>query len=917
MPIENHLLKFNRVFAAIGIGLLATTSIWSQLPTNIKYTKALGTNVAGFDFENPIWLGEMPGAPEVFIVLEQTLVSQSNTGRIQVLEKNNLGVWTKSVFLTLPVRYDGSDEKGLLGFAFHPQYATNHRYFLFRNIDLNVQVEERKSDATFRKDSGDPAKVLLSVPHSAPNHNGGGLVFGPDGFLYITIGDNGQHLLSQDLTSFFGKLLRIDVDQVSASIPYSIPTDNPLVDSTRTGIRKEIWAYGFRNPWRFSFDPLNGNLWLGDVGSDGAGRFEEINLVRRGKNYGWPCREGKQATSVGGNCPNSVDPVDAYAITGAISVIGGVIYRGKTTSPFYGKYVFSNYSTSPSRIGTANLNDTVSSGLTFNATNAAPQASHVATDSKGRIYFTVRILGGAIYLLDHPDLLPDSSGNQPLPPAAPTGLGISVGVGQVTLSWSPVSGASSYRIYYRAGTTVTKANAAINILGTSPQLIGSLSSDSTYAFVVTATDSVGESVVSTVITGKPLASLAISTATLPGGRANSNYSTALQATGGASPYTFAVSAGSLPSGITLTGATLSGIPTQSGAFNFTIEATDAGSRKATKAFTLTLAANRAPKITSPVTARATEGSDYAYNATANDSDGNSLSFTFRNLPTWMTSSGARAHGIPGISDSTTTFWVFASDGKLSDSLQVSVQVIHSNKAPILDSTFAGPDTLAEGDSAFFRVVARDPDGDSLIFSWSIDSGSMVSGVMGYRYKPDYSASGKHTLNIRVEDSNGASVQKNFNIFVKNVTIPPLCLHAVGDVPDSEEFAFGWKSIRDPDLDSASTVFRMEAFQDSALTVLLSSRDSLPRLMPASVRTKLPNGSAVYIRVLAHDGNSKSTGFGLPGRFTFHYPVAIRLGPSSKARKARALSIATKPGLRVIRADGQPTRMDAKGRSLTE
>jgi glucose/arabinose dehydrogenase len=909
--------SFAKAFAALGLGLMTTTSIWSQIPTNIKFTKALGTNATDFKFDNPVWLGEMPGTPDVFFVVEQRLQSSATTGRIQVIEKNGSGAWTKSVFLTLAIRSD-HDENGLLGFAFHPQYLTNHRYFLFRTINQNVQVEERKSDATFKKDSGDSAKVLITVPHSQGNHNGGCLAFGKDGFLYISIGENNDGMPAQDLTSLLGKLLRIDVDQVSAPLPYAIPSTNPFVDSTRSGIRKEIWAYGFRNPWRFSFDPLNGNLWLGDVGSDGSGRTEEINWVRRGKNYGWPCREGKQSRSVGGTCPNPTDPTEVFPNDlGWSSINGGVIYRGKTNSKFYGKYVFSIYaSPDQSPIGTANLTDTVSSGIVFNATNAISQVSHMATDSKGRIYFTVRKNLGEIFLLDHPDLLPDSTITQPQLPAAPSGLGVVVGVNQITLSWSAVAGTTSYRIYYRAGTTVTKANATKNTAGISPQILASLSSDTTYAFVVSASDSVGESDVSTVITGKPLAPLIISTATLPTGRSNLSYAATLQASGGTSPYSFAVVSGSLPAGVTLSGATLSGTPTVSGTFNISIEVTDAAARKTSKAFTITLAANRAPKITSAATAKATESSDYAYNATATDADGNAMSFTFRNLPTWMTSAGAKAHGIPGTNDTSTTFWVLVSDGQLKDSLQVILQVTHSNKAPILDSTFAGVDTLAEGDSALFRVVAHDPDGDSLITLWSIDSGTPEMGSAAYRYKPNFSASGKRTLHVRVEDVNGASAEHDYNVFVKNVALPPICLHAAGDVPQSDDFAFGWKSLRDPDLDSTTLHFQMEAYQDSALKVLLFSQDSLPKLLPASVRSKLPNGSAVYMRVLAHDARSTSTGYGVSGQYIFHYPVGVRIPRSEQGRKVRALRIATQPGTSTLNREGQSTYLDAKGRHLS-
>jgi glucose/arabinose dehydrogenase len=910
---ENALAKVVRTLSLVGLCLLAAAAGWSQIPTDIKFTKALGTNAISFKFENPVWLGEMPGAPGTFIVLEQRLQTSATTGRIQVVEKNGSGAWTKSVFLTLAVQSDG-DENGLLGFAFHPQYATNHRYFLYRTLADNVQVEERKSDATFRKDSGDSAKILFTEYHNHTNHNGGCLAFGKDGYLYISIGENGQDTPAQDLTSLLGKVLRIDVDHADATLPYAIPATNPFAGNASDGIRKEIWAYGFRNPWRFSFDTLNGNLWLGDVGSAGSGRVEEINLVRAGRNYGWPCREGKQATGTGGACPNPIDPAEGFLNNlGWTSIIGGVIYRGKTNSRFYGKYIFAIYG-EPSPVGAVDLTDTVSGGIIFNANDGPSQISHMTSDSQGRIYFTTRLPSGEIYMLDHPDLLPDSGTPPPQPPPAPTGLAITAGVGQVSLSWSPVAGAVAYRIYYRAGTTVAKANAAANLAGVSPQVIGPLSSDSNYAFVVTATDSVGESAVSAVMTAKPLAPLAIATPALPAGRSNSAYAATLQATGGTPPYTFAITAGSLPSGLALSGATLTGTPSQPGTFSITLEATDAAARKIAKAFNLILAVNRAPKITSPAAGKATEGSDYAYTAAASDSDGNSLAFTFREFPAWMSVAGAKVHGIPGASDTGASFWALVSDGQIKDSLRVTVQVVHANKAPILDSALSGADSLAEGDSALYRAVAHDPEGDELIFRWSLDSGASAAGTAAYRYRPGYSAAGKRTLTVRVEDSNGASAEHAFSVFVKNVPLPPVCLHAPGNVPSTDAFAFGWKTLRDPDLDSATVGFRMEAYQDSGLKTLVDAQDSLPGVLPLSSRNKLAAGGAVYVRVSARDARGVGTGFGQPSRFVFAPPVALS-DPGVRARKLRAYRLATRPGQADLGDAGRSILLDAKGRRL--
>ena len=184
---------------------------------------------------------------------------------------------------------------GLLGMAFHPKFHENRRYFLkhqvFEEGKIATTVVERTASPDFRSDSGQPSRRLWEDVSATQDHSGGCIGFGPDGFLYIAMGDTGPQQdpqgHGQDLTTHLGKILRIDVDHADPRLAYAIPADNPFRD--RSDARPEIWAYGFREPWRFSFDPLTRDLWVGDVGQD---RVEEVAIVRRGENHGWNVYEG-------------------------------------------------------------------------------------------------------------------------------------------------------------------------------------------------------------------------------------------------------------------------------------------------------------------------------------------------------------------------------------------------------------------------------------------------------------------------------------------------------------------------------------------------------------------------------------------------------------------------------------------------
>jgi len=239
-------------------------------------------------------------------------------------------------------------ERGLLSIAFHPRYAENGFFYVYytdRNGDVTIARYSVSSDPN-RADSSS-GTILLQIQHrTASNHNGGQLAFGPDGFLYAGTGDGGgagdQSNNAQNLLSLLGKLLRIDVDGAS---PYTVPSSNPFVG--RSDARGEIWAYGLRNPWRFSFDRESGDLWIADVGQNA---WEEVNLQARtsigGENYGWRRMEGTHCFNPSTNCsqPGLVLPVLEYShAASACSVTGGHRYRGSRFPRLTGTYFYGDY----------------------------------------------------------------------------------------------------------------------------------------------------------------------------------------------------------------------------------------------------------------------------------------------------------------------------------------------------------------------------------------------------------------------------------------------------------------------------------------------------------------------------------------------------------------------------------------------
>jgi putative heme-binding domain-containing protein len=291
-------------------------------------------------FDHPVWLGPIPGSSGRFIVLE-------HFGKSWFVEKHAASdQQTPFLDLSSVVRTGGAT--GLLGMAFHPKFQENRKYFLKYQVveagRISTVVEEREFAADRTSDSGRPPRQLLKIPSVTQDHNGGCIEFGPDGYLYIGTGDTGPqgdpqgH--GQDLSKLVGKILRIDVDHAENDKPYAIPRDNPF---RRTpGARPEIWAYGLREPWRFSFDSQTKDLWVGDVGQD---RFEEIAIVRAGENHGWNVYEGFSSFSDRFKTAGMayIPPVMSYPRRLGVSVTGGYVYRGHNAPAMQGCYIFGDF----------------------------------------------------------------------------------------------------------------------------------------------------------------------------------------------------------------------------------------------------------------------------------------------------------------------------------------------------------------------------------------------------------------------------------------------------------------------------------------------------------------------------------------------------------------------------------------------
>lgn len=349
-------------------------------------------------FDRPVWFGPVPGQPGTFAVLEH------QKGRVWLLDDRPGGaVKAGGPFVDVGAETTPGEITGLLGLAFHPDFARNRRYFLklhgLRDAGrLAIRIVERRATDDGRRDAGVPSRLVMSIPVVSEIHNGGHLAFGPDGFLYVGMGDTGPqgdprgH--GQDLGTWLGKILRIDVDRSGdAALPYAIPPDNPFRD--RPGARPEVWAYGFREPWRFSFDPATRDLWVGDVGQN---RYEEVGIVRAGENHGWNVIEGLRPHSEQYRTPGAayVSPIFSYGHRVGVSVTAGAVYRGKALPALAGRFVFADFETR--RVwALAQKDRRVTSVVELG--RAPDRVASFGVDEAGELYL-VGYDGGTIYRVD-------------------------------------------------------------------------------------------------------------------------------------------------------------------------------------------------------------------------------------------------------------------------------------------------------------------------------------------------------------------------------------------------------------------------------------------------------------------------------------------------------------------------------------
>ena len=317
-------------------------------------------------------------------------------GTIRVFQ-NSASTAASTVFLDITDGVLFSGEQGLLGLAFDPNFTQNG-YFYVDYVAANPTrtVIARYSVVTSNPNQADKNSelILLEIAQPFPNHKGGQLAFGPDGYLYVGMGDGGSEGdplgNGQNRSTLLGKILRIDVNAPTTGKNYGIPVDNPFFGNT-LGYREEICAYGFRNPWRFSFDSATGKLWVGDVGQN---RLEEIDVVEKGKNYGWNIMEGTLPYA-GGNETGLELPIFEYNHTLGNAIVGGYVYHGSVLPGLSGAYVYGDYGSG--RIWALTISGT---GAVSNAQLVASglAISSFGVDKAGELYICA--FDGKIYQLN-------------------------------------------------------------------------------------------------------------------------------------------------------------------------------------------------------------------------------------------------------------------------------------------------------------------------------------------------------------------------------------------------------------------------------------------------------------------------------------------------------------------------------------
>jgi glucose/arabinose dehydrogenase len=400
----DHLrFTFKKAFAAfffISAGLSLCTTAEAQTP-RLSLIPFLS------NLSEPVFITNAKDGTGRLFIVEQA-------GRIRVLQP---GAASPTLFLDIVSRVLSGGERGLLGLAFHPQFSTNGRFY--------VNYTRRPDGATVVAEyrAGVEQRILFTIPQPFENHNGGMIEFGPDGFLYIGMGDGGSgndpDNRAQNLNELLGKILRINVD---------IPDSRP-----------EIFAYGFRNPWRFSFDRLTGRLYVGDVGQNAR---EEIDIVTQGGNYGWRVWEGTLCTGLGPapcSAPDFIPPIADYLNTGGngrCAIIGGYVYRGTQASLPYGAYVYGDLCSGEIFM----LKDGVQTLLL----DSAMPISSFGEDEAGEIYMVS--INGSIFRLANPDAIKTAQRSYAIEPDSPFIASTAGSAGTLTVGYGRIQAAEGQTV---------------------------------------------------------------------------------------------------------------------------------------------------------------------------------------------------------------------------------------------------------------------------------------------------------------------------------------------------------------------------------------------------------------------------------------------------------------------------------------
>jgi glucose/arabinose dehydrogenase len=330
----------------LGLGLSAilfsSYVIRASRPAGVPSLISLKLKQVATDLQAPTAMA-FPGNGDIWVT--------EQTGKIRIIRNGKLTDLTiLDLSSKLPKVNPGYEERGLLGIALHPKFSSNRKFYVFYSTHSDTKSNHKDIVAEYTVSAGNKqvdissGRIILTAEKPDGNHNGGCVQFGKDGYLYISFGDgggqgdkHGEFGNGQNLNTWLGKILRVDVNTDSG---YLVPKDNPFVGKADT--KPEIWAYGFRNPYRFSFDKASGQLFAGDVGQD---TWEEIDIVAKGANYGWRPMEGNHCYNPATGCEikGLTLPISEYNHREGVSVMGGYVYNGKQLPVLKSKYLFADW----------------------------------------------------------------------------------------------------------------------------------------------------------------------------------------------------------------------------------------------------------------------------------------------------------------------------------------------------------------------------------------------------------------------------------------------------------------------------------------------------------------------------------------------------------------------------------------------